>query len=331
MLGHGGGGKLTSELLRQVILPELHNPALDTLDDSAVLPAPPGELAFTTDSYVVDPLFFPGGNIGTLAACGTINDLAMQGAEPRFLSLALIIEEGLPIAELRTVIRSLADAAAECGVAVVTGDTKVVEHGRGSGMFINTAGIGYRLPEVDVSVANARPGDVVILSGTIADHGMAVMSRREGLEFESEIRSDVAALWPMVHELLQAVPEIHCLRDPTRGGVTAALCDLAARSHVSIRVNEKRLPITAPVDAACRLLGLDPLNVANEGKALVVCPPEHGERALAILRAHPLGRNAAVIGQVVGDDDPGQVTLRTMIGGERILMMPAGEDLPRIC
>jgi hydrogenase expression/formation protein HypE len=330
LLGHGGGGRLTSELLAEVVLPELRNPLLDSLDDSVLLNIPEADIVFTTDSYVVDPLFFPGGNIGHLAACGTMNDLVMQGAEPRFLSLGLILKEGLPIGDLRTIIHSLAVSARDCGVRVVAGDTKVVERGRGSGVFINTAGIGVRLPGIDVSAGGAQPGDAVILTGTAGDHGIAIMSQREGLAFESEIRSDVAALWPMIRELLDACPDIHCLRDPTRGGVTGALCDIAAKSRVSIRIHEKRLPIDRQVDAACRLLGLDPLNVANEGKALVICPPEKAEAALATLQAQPLGRQATVIGEVTADK-PGQVTLRTSIGGERILTPPTGEDLPRIC
>ncbi len=330
LLSHGGGGRRTQQLIRDVILKHLGNPILNRLDDGACLDVPERELVFTTDSYVVSPIFFPGGDIGKLAVCGTVNDLAMQGAAPRYLSLALILEEGLAMVDLERVIQSVAQMARETGVMVVTGDTKVVEHGKGNGVFINTAGIGVRRPGVDTHVANARAGDVVIITGTIGDHGVAVMSRREGLNLETDITSDVAPLWGLLGPLLQEIPEIHSLRDPTRGGLAAALGDVATAAGVGIRIHERALPILPGVQGACKLLGLDVLNVANEGKALVICAPAQAERALRILRAHPLGREAAVIGAVTAAP-VGMVLLETKMGGERIVESPLGEDLPRIC
>lgn len=330
LLSHGGGGRRTQQLIRDLVLKHLGNPILDRLDDGACLDLPERDLVFTTDSYVVSPLFFPGGDIGKLAVCGTVNDLAMQGAAPRYLSLALILEEGLAMVDLERVIQSVAQMARETGVMVVTGDTKVVEHGKGNGVFINTAGIGVRRPGVDTHVANARAGDVVIITGTIGDHGVAVMSRREGLNLETDITSDVAPLWGLLDPLLQEIPEIHSLRDPTRGGLAAALGDVATAAGVGVRIRERALPILAGVQGACKLLGLDVLNVANEGKALVICAPAQAERALRILRAHPLGREAAVIGAVTAAP-VGMVLLETTMGGERIVESPLGEDLPRIC
>ncbi len=328
LLAHGGGGVRTQALVRDVILRRLGNPILDRLDDSACLSIPETELAFTTDSYVVNPLFFPGGDIGKLAACGTINDLAMQGAEPRYLSLALILEEGLPLRDLDRAIASLAAVVKQTGVQVVTGDTKVVERGQGGGLFINTAGLGARVPGTDTSAGNARPGDVVIVTGTLGDHGAAVMGRRLGLE--SALESDVAPLWDLVAPLLKTIPALHCLRDPTRGGVAAAVCDLAEKSGVGIRLDEAALPVRPEVRGVCELLGLDPLNAANEGKALVVCPQADAATALRLLRAHPLGRNAAVIGSVAAAP-AGTALLATAAGGERVIRLPLGEDLPRIC
>jgi len=330
LLAHGGGGSFTRDLISRIILRHVNNPILARLDDSACLNIPEAELVFTTDSYVVSPIFFPGGDIGKLAACGTINDLAMQGAEPRYLSLGLILEEGLAVSDLDKIIRSLGDAVNEAGVAVVTGDTKVVERGKGSGIFINTAGIGVRRPETDAHISNAKPGDVVILSGTMGDHGIAVMSRREGLEFESNLTSDVAPLWDMVKAVLDAAPTIHCLRDPTRGGVAAACCDIAESSGVGIRLLETAMPVKSEVRGACDLLGFDPLNVANEGKAVIVCTREDSARALDILHDNPLGRDACIIGNIVSEH-AGMVLLETGIGGERIVELPGGEDLPRIC
>ncbi len=330
LLSHGGGGQRTSELIRNLMLPLLRNPILDRLDDSACLSMPGTELALTTDSYVVDPIFFPGGDIGRLAACGTINDLSMQAAEPLYMTLALILEEGLAVADLERLLSSFAAVLKETGVQVVTGDTKVVERGKGSGVYINTTGLGVRRYATSGSVAAARPGDAVLITGTLGDHGMAVMSRREGLRFESEIVSDVAPLWPMVRALLEALPEIHSLRDPTRGGLTAALCDIAQASKVAVRIRETAVPVNPAVRGACGLLGLDPLGVANEGKAVVVLPAKYADQALHLLRAMPLGREAAVIGEVIASP-AGVALLRTTIGGERILTVPVGEDLPRIC
>jgi hydrogenase expression/formation protein HypE len=329
-LAHGGGGIKTQDIIKDIILRHLNNPILERLDDSACITVPESELVFSTDSYVVNPVFFPGGDIGKLAACGTINDLAMQGAEPKCLSMGLILEEGFLLSDLETVIQSMGAVLKETGISVVTGDTKVVERGKGSGVFINTTGIGIRNPQIDVHVSNAKPGDVIILTGTMGDHGIAVMSTREGLKFETELKSDVAPLWEMVSLLLREVPAIHSLRDPTRGGIAAALCDIAEVSGNGIRIRESSLPIKKEVQGACNLLGLDPLNVANEGKAVVVCPKQDSSRALGILQSHPLGKDASVIGRVVSEHR-GMVILETKLGGERIVEMPSGEDLPRIC
>ena len=325
-----GGGGGTRELLRSVILPSIDNPVLRQLDDAACIERPAGELVFTTDSFVVHPLFFPGGDIGRLAVCGTVNDLAMQGGRPRYLSLGLILEEGLRIGDLRRIMKSLGDTAREAGVAVVAGDTKVVERGAGNGVYINTAGIGERVPGVDVHVSRARAGDRVLVTGPIGDHGVAVMSVREGIRFETELVSDVAPLGGLVEGLLAEVPGVHVLRDPTRGGVAAALNDIAGASGVCIRLRESDLPVREEVKGACGLLGFDPLNVANEGKALVVCSPEDAGAVLAALRRHPLGVGACEIGEVTGGP-AGRVLLRTGLGGERIVDVPSGEDLPRIC
>lgn len=329
-LGHGGGGSLTREMIDEMIVTHLGNPILARLDDGACIDMPGTSLVFTTDSYVVSPIFFPGGDIGQLSVCGTVNDLAMQGAEPLYLSLALILEEGFPLSDLARVIESIGRTAREVGVQVVTGDTKVVDRGHGNGVFINTAGIGSLRPGIDVHVRNARPGDKVIVTGTLGDHGMTVISKREGLEFESTIRSDVAPLADLAARLLKAVPEVHCLRDPTRGGLTAGLCDIAHAAGVGIRVRERAIPVRKEVDAACRLLGIDPLNVANEGKAIVICPPDRADAALEALRSHPLGADACLIGEVAADPVD-MVLLETHIGGERILEMTSGEELPRIC
>jgi hydrogenase expression/formation protein HypE len=330
LLSHGGGGSRMKRLLEEWILPGIENPILRRMDDGACVSVPEPDLVLTTDSYVVRPLFFPGGDIGRLAVCGTVNDLAMQGAEPRYLTLALILEEGLPFRDLERIIRSISETVRETGVQIVTGDTKVIERGAGNGAFINTTGLGVRRPGTDTHVANAKPGDVVIVTGTIGDHGVAVMSVREGLRFETALESDVAPLWSLVRPLLDAVPDVHCLRDPTRGGVAAALNDIAEAAKVGIRIQERAVPVREAVRGACGLLGLEPLNVANEGKAIVVCAEASAERAVAVLRAHPLGRNAAVIGRVVAEP-AGRVIQETVLGGERIVDMPGGEDLPRIC
>jgi len=330
LMSHGGGGRRTQQLLRDHILPPLDNPILRQMDDAACLDLGGAELAITTDSYVIRPLFFPGGDIGRLAVCGTVNDLAMQGAIPRYLTLGLILEEGLRLSELDRILRSAAAAAQEAGVQIVAGDTKVVERGAGSGLFINTTGLGLRRPGINTHVAHARPGDVILISGTLGDHGIAVLSQREGLAFQTVLVSDVAPLNGLMAALLDAVPTIHVLRDPTRGGVAAALNDIAGSANVGIRIEEAALPVRAAVRGACGLLGLDPLGVANEGKALVLCAAADAERALAELRAHSLGCDACRIGEVL-PAPAGKVLLHTRIGGERLVEMPLGDDLPRIC
>jgi len=329
-MGHGSGGRLSANLLRDVFLPLFSNPVLDCLDDQAVIEIGGARLAFTTDSFVVQPLFFPGGDIGSLAVHGTINDLAMGGAVPSYLSAAFIVEEGFPIETLRRIAASMGSAAAAAGVAIVTGDTKVVERGKGDGVFINTTGIGLAPRGIHLSASQARAGDAIILSGSIGDHGMAIMSSRAGLEFETTIVSDSSPLHGLVADMLRASTGIRCLRDPTRGGLSATLNEIAGQSRVSIEVEEKRIPVGEQVRAACELLGLDPLYVANEGKLVAVVAPECAGDVLAAMRRNPLGRNAAIIG-VVGKDTAGLVTVRTTFGSSRIVDLLPGEQLPRIC
>ncbi len=333
LLGHGSGGKLTARLIEGTILPAFRNPALEALDDQAILPidAPPGaRLAFTTDSYVVTPIFFPGGDIGELAVNGTINDLAMGGAVPRYLSLAFILEEGLPLEKLVRVVESARRAAAAAGVAVVTGDTKVVGRGSGDEIFINTSGIGFVPPGVALSSRRVAPGDAILLSGTVGDHGIAIMSQREGLELEGAIESDTAPLHGLVAAMLAACPDIHAMRDPTRGGVAATLVEIATRGRLGVEIDETAVPVKDTVRGACEILGLDPLLVANEGKLIAFVPEAGAAAALDALRRHPLGREARRIGTVTAGH-PGFVTVRTPIGGERILDLPFAEPLPRIC
>ncbi len=327
-LAHGGGGIRTQQLLQDIVFAQMDMPV--RLDDSACIAMEAGIMAMTTDSYVVSPLFFPGGDIGMLAACGTINDLAMQGARPTHISLALILEEGTLIVDVRRAIESFLSICKETGVVLATGDTKVVERGKGNGIFINTTGIGSVLPDVDVYVGNAQPGDSVIVSGTIGDHGIAILSSRKEMGIKTSLNSDVAPLWFMIEQLLSEAPSVHCLRDPTRGGIAAALCDIASASQVGIRFAEQTVSTLPQVDGACDLLGLDVFSVANEGKALIVCSPEDEQKALAVLRNHPLGTNASVIGTIV-QEHPGMVVCETRFGGERIVDMPSGENLPRIC
>lgn len=330
LLGHGSGGRMSGDLLRNIVLPALQNPVLERLDDQAIVDVGGSRIAFTTDSFVVKPLFFPGGDIGTLAVNGTVNDLSMGGAEPLFLSLALILEEGLPLDTLRRVMESIRVAAALAGVAVVTGDTKVVEKGSGDGLFVNTSGIGLVSPGTRLSADQARPGDRVLLSGTIGDHGIAILSQREGLEFESAVASDTAALHTLVAGMLHASTEIRCLRDPTRGGLSSSLNEIAARSRVGVELEENAIPIREEVQGACEMLGLDPLYVANEGKLLAIVEPTAAERILEAMRRHPLGRNARTIGTVT-DSHPAMVTLRTRLGTSRIVDLLSGDQLPRIC
>ena len=330
LLGHGSGGRLTSQLLERLILPALDNPLLRTLDDHALVHAGATSVAFTTDSFVVTPLFFPGGDIGELAVNGTVNDLAMGGAIPLCLSLALIIEEGFPLAELARVLGSVRRAADRAGVAVVTGDTKVVGRGAADGLFVNTAGIGVPRPGVALSSSRVRPGDAIVVSGTIGDHGVAILAQREGLALGGDLASDTAPLHELVGAMLDAHPGIHGMRDPTRGGVAATLVEIATRQGLGIEVDELTIPVHDSVRGACEILGLDPLFVANEGKLVAFVPPESADLVLDAMRAHPLGRDAACVGRVTRDH-PGRVLLRTPIGGQRILELPFAESLPRIC
>jgi len=329
LLAHGSGGKLAHELIEKVLLKPLSNPLLDRLDDSAVVPFS-GRLAFTTDSYVVNPIFFPGGDIGRLAVCGTVNDLSMVGATPLFLSLAFIIEEGLLVDELERVLVSVQAAASEAQIQIITGDTKVVNRGSADRLFVNTAGVG-RVPEgIDISGSNAKPGDKVILSGTIGDHGIAVLSQREGIGFSTRLESDCAPLNALVSEMMAASRRIHTMRDPTRGGLATTLNELAAQSKVGIRIEEEKIAVREEVRGACEMLGIDPLYVANEGKLVALVAAEDAESVLAKMRHHRYGKNAAIIGEV-RPDHPGRVVMRTTLGASRIVDMLVGDPLPRIC
>ncbi|HPD17511.1 MAG TPA: hydrogenase expression/formation protein HypE [Planctomycetota bacterium] len=331
LLAHGGGGSLTRQLIRDMVVSRFGNPALAPLSDSALLDLPPGRVAFTTDSYVVKPLRFRGGDIGRLAVCGTVNDLAMVGATPLHLSLALILEEGLAFDDLAAVLDSAQAAAAEAGVAVVCGDTKVVERGAADGLFINTSGIGVIPAGRNVAMERAAPGDAVLVSGPIGEHGVAILSERQGLSFETPVSSDVAPLAGLVAAILAAGGEaVHALRDPTRGGLGMVVCEVAEACRHDIELDEAKIPVRPEVRGACDLLGLDPLYVANEGKVVVVCAEAAASAVLAAMRAHPLGRSAARIGRVL-DGARGRVTLRTSIGGRRVVDPPYGEQLPRIC
>jgi len=330
LLGHGSGGKLSAELLREVFLPALRNPVLERLDDQAIFEIGGVCLAMTTDSFVVKPLFFPGGDIGSLAVHGTVNDLAVGGAQPLFLSAAFIIEEGFPVADLQRIVDSLHRAAEQAGVQVVTGDTKVVEKGKGDGLFINTTGIGLVPDGLQLSADRARPGDKVLLSGSIGEHGIAILAQREGLEFETTIQSDSAPLHTLVAGMLQVTREIRCMRDPTRGGVSSTLNEIAAQSRVGIELEERAIPVREEVRGACELLGLDPLYVANEGKLIAIVAPAAADELLATMRRHSLGHDAQLIG-TVGQENPGLVTVRTTLGTTRIVDMLAADQLPRIC
>ncbi len=329
-LDHGGGGRASRELIESHFLPRFVNPFLERMDDSAVVDFPPGRLALTTDCYVVDPIFFPGGDIGMLAVNGTVNDLSVQGAQPLFLSAAFILEEGFELADLERVLISMAAASREANVSIIAGDTKVVPKGKADKIYINTTGVGLVQDGVDISGSNAKASDKVILSGPIGDHGIAVLSQREGLAFETDLKSDCAPLNHMVGEILLVARGIHAMRDPTRGGVAASLNEIAAQSDVGIVLIEEAIPIKEEVRSACEILGLDPLYVANEGKLLVFVPPEHASRVLETARQNQHGRDAQIIGEVVADH-PGRVVMRTRTGGTRIIDMPLGEQLPRIC
>ncbi len=329
-LGHGGGGRATAHLVAELFAAAFDNRWLAQGNDQAVLERPAGPLVMTTDSYVVSPLFFPGGDIGSLSVHGTVNDLAMAGAEPLYLSAGFILEEGLALADLRRIVESMAAAAREAGVAIVTGDTKVVERGKGDGVFITTAGVGVARPGVAPSGDKARPGDAVLVSGAIGDHGVAILSCRENLAFGTGILSDSAALHGLVAAMVAEVPGIHCLRDPTRGGLATTLNELAHQSGVGMLIREAEIPVRPEVAAACEILGLDPLYAANEGKLVAICAPERAERLLAAMRAHPLGRDAAIIG-AVHEDAHRFIQMQTRFGGKRIVDWLAGEQLPRIC
>ena len=329
LLAHGSGGRLAHELIEKVLVKTLSNLLLDRLDDSAVVPFS-GRLAFTTDSYVVNPIFFRGGDIGKLAVCGTVNDLSMVGATPLYLSLAFIIEEGLLVDELERVLVSVQAAAREAQVQIVTGDTKVVNKGSADRLFVNTAGMGTVPEGIDISGSNAKPGDKVILSGTIGDHGIAVLSQREGLGFSTKLESDCAPLNGLVAEMLAASNRIHAMRDPTRGGLATTLNEIAAQSKVGIRIEEEKVPVRDEVRGACEMLGIDPLYVANEGKLVAIVHPEDADAVLNRMRQHRYGKNAAIIGEV-RPDHPGRVVMKTTLGASRIVDMLAGDPLPRIC
>ncbi len=330
LLDHGSGGKMSHRLTASLLLPAFDNPALAMLDDGATLRVAGGRIAFSTDTYVVDPIFFPGGSIGDLAINGTVNDVAMCGAAPLYLSVGMVIEEGFPMADLERVVAEMGRAARLAGVTVVTGDTKVVPKGAADKIFINTAGIGVVDENVNVSGANARPGDMVILSGTMADHGMTILTQRQGLAFESDIKSDSAPLNHMVADILGTGCDIHVLRDPTRGGVGTTLNEIADKSKAGIRIYEDRLPVRPAVSGICEILGFDPLYVANEGKLLAFVPADQADHVLTVVQRSPYGKDACIIGEVT-HDHPGRVFMRTRIGGERIVDMLAGEQLPRIC
>jgi hydrogenase expression/formation protein HypE len=332
-LSHGSGGKSTHNLIEGVFAPAFSNPLLDPMDDAATfaIEGTGQRMAFTTDTYVVNPLFFPGGDIGKLAVHGTVNDLAMAGATPLYLSVGFILEEGFLISDLRRIVDSMAAAATEAGVSIVTGDTKVVQRGKADGVFINTAGVGVTRTTWPIGQTRLQPGDKVILSGPIGDHGIAIMLAREALDIETDIQSDTAPLHTLVTALLEAAGDgVHCLKDPTRGGVATSLNEMALGSEVSIGLDEHAIPMHAGVRGACEILGLDPLTIANEGKLLAIVAAEKAESALAAMRMHPLGRESAIIGNVQAEP-PGMVFLRTDIGGTRVLDMLVGDPLPRIC
>lgn len=331
LLAHGSGGKLSHDLIEKLFLPNFDNPILARLDDSALIELETGaRLAFTTDSYVVSPLFFPGGDIGKLATCGTINDLVMSGAKPLYMSASFIIEEGFPVADLKRILLSMRKVVEGSGVKIVAGDTKVVGEGAADGIFVNTTGVGLIPEGVHISGANAQPGDMIMVSGTLGDHGIAIMSQREGLEFASSLESDCAPLQGLVARMLEASPEIHCLRDPTRGGLATTLNEMAAQSQASFLIEEEKIPVRDEVQGICELLGLDPLYLANEGELVAVVPPHAADRVLEAMRGHPYGKASVVIGQVLSDH-PGRVIMKTTLGAHRLVEMAIGEILPRIC
>jgi hydrogenase expression/formation protein HypE len=330
LLAHGEGGELTRGLIDSLFVKSFENRYLARLEDAARMPDSPMRIVFTTDSYVVNPLFFPGGDIGTLSVYGTCNDLAVMGAKPGFLSCAFILEEGLPLDILESVVRSMARAGRVCGVRIVTGDTKVVERGNADGMYITTSGIGYLDERIDVSSSRVKPGDAVLISGFIGDHGIAVLTAREHLDLRSPVESDAAPLWLLTRKLVGFGRSIRFMRDPTRGGVATTLCELARTSGVSVEIREERIPVRDEVKGICDILGFDPLYLANEGKLLLVVSKRSAAEILRVMRAHPLGRNANIIGEVK-EQPAGRVIMRTSAGGRRIVSMLSGEQLPRIC
>lgn len=329
-LAHGSGGKLSAELLEKIFLPRFSNRILDCLEDQAVLKIPSGRLAFSTDTFVVDPIFFPGGNIGDLAINGTVNDIAMSGAIPLYLSVGFILEEGLPLETLHRIVLSMEEAVVGAGVKIVTGDTKVVPRGSCDKIFINTSGIGVVPDGVNMASASIKPGDRVILSGSVADHGMAVMTCRQGLSFQSGIESDTAALNSLVEDMLKVSMQIRTMRDPTRGGLATTLNEFAGAAAQGIVIEQDKVPVNPDVQGACEILGIDPLSVANEGKLVAVVPPGVADDMVEVMRQHPLGRKAVVIGEVVAEH-PGLVALQNGLGVRQVLDMPVGEQLPRIC
>jgi hydrogenase expression/formation protein HypE len=329
LLAHGSGGTMMRELIEDIIVPDFDDDALKRLDDAASLPFPGSRVAFSTDTYVVHPIFFPGGDIGRLAVCGTVNDVATSGATPLYLSVGFVLEEGFPVADLERVLLSMRDAAREAGVHLVTGDTKVVEKGHGDGIFVNTAGIGVLAEGVDLSGSFCKPGDKVLLSGTLGDHGIAIVSTREGLSFETSIESDAAPLNQLIANVLAAAPDTRCFRDPTRGGLSSTLNELASASGVNITVRETDVPVNDQVRGASEMLGYDVFQVANEGKMVAIVPAEQADVALAAMKASPYGEKAAIIGDVA--EGPGKVYVATAFGATRIMDMLVGEQLPRIC
>jgi len=329
-MSFGAGGRAMAQLIQELFVVHFDNDILNQEHDAAMFELPPGRIVMSTDTFVVSPVFFPGGNIGSLAVHGTVNDLAMGGGVPKYLTAGFILEEGFPLADLAIIVKSMAEAALEAGVSIVTGDTKVVEKGKGDGIFINTAGVGVVPDGVEVCGNRARPGDVVLVNGTLGDHGVAVMSKRENLSFSTDILSDSQALNDLVAAMLTSVPGMRVLRDPTRGGLAATLNEIAHQSGVGVELDEVHLPLKAEVKSACELLGLDPLYVANEGKLIAICPPEDAQRLLAVMQAHPKGSEAAIVGQVL-DDPRCFVRMKTQLGGTRMVDWLAGEQLPRIC
>lgn len=327
---HGSGGRAMAQLIEELFVKHLDNDLLRQANDQAAFDVPAGRMVMSTDGHVISPLFFPGGDIGSLSVHGTINDVAMSGAKPLYLSAGFILEEGFSLSELEKIVISMSEAAANAAVPVVTGDTKVVEKGKGDGIFITTTGVGIVPEGVNISGNRAEPGDVILVSGTMGDHGVAIMSSRENLEFETTIQSDSAALHTLIAGMVAAVPDIHCLRDPTRGGLATTLNELAQQSDVGMKLYEAMIPINPAVSAACELLGLDPLYVANEGKLICICKPQDSEKLLNIMQAHPLGQQSAVVGEVI-EDDNGFVQMETSFGGSRVVDWLAGEQLPRIC